>query len=365
MNVDYLELENFITNTLKKCKIVKTKIQNEARKNWINKEIINEINQRNMLWTEIKKNPNDESLRSDFIYRRNFVSKLIQETKDTYHYNQFIKYVNKPKKMWNLINTLANNNTKRNCAPSKLLVNSITVTDPKEICNTFNTYFATIGPKLADEIIQIFGNPSAALPSKPTDTVGLTTFDQCTTLEISKIIDNLNPLCSTGIDGINTKSIKCIKNLIVDSMCKCFNKLLNDGEFPNSLKIAKVSPIYKSGLTSEPGNYRPISVLPVISKILEKILHNRLEKYLKSINFITERQYGFRPRSNTLTATADLVTKIKYSIDSKNTVVGVFIDLKKAFDTVSHKLLLQKLEAINITGTALKMFDSYLTIESR
>lgn len=94
---------------------------------------------------------------------------------------------------------------------------------------------------------------------------------------------------------------------------------------------------------------------------MKKILYNRLEKYLDSINYIFERQYGFRPRSNTLTATIDLVTKIKSNIDRKNIALGIFIDLKKAFDTVSHALLLKKLECIGINGTALRMFRSYLT----
>lgn len=91
--------------------------------------------------------------------------------------------------------------------------------------------------------------------------------------------------------------------------------------------MAKVSPIYKFGFNIDQGNYHPISVLPVISKILEKVLHCRLEKYFKSINSIIERQHGFRTKSN-VTATADHVTKMKYNIDRKNIILSIFIDLK-------------------------------------
>lgn len=144
-------------------------------------------------------------------------------------------------------------------------------------------------------------------------------------------------------------------------MANCFNKLMSDGVFPDSLKIAKVTPIYKSGTKTDPGNYRPISVLPVISKIFEKILHKRLLNYLNSFDFLTERQYGFRAKNNTTAATIDLIAKVRDNIDRKNVALGVFIDLKKAFDTVSHKLLLEKLENIGIKGNALQIFKSYLT----
>lgn len=91
-------------------------------------------------------------------------------------------------------------------------------------------------------------------------------------------------------------------------MTRCINKCLETGHFPDSLKIARVSPIFKSGSTLDAGNYRPISVLPIISKIFEKIIYNRLEHYLDSINFISDKQYGFRPKSNTLSACIDLIT---------------------------------------------------------
>lgn len=146
-----------------------------------------------------------------------------------------------------------------------------------------------------------------------------------------------------------------------DELTHCLNLCISNGNFPASMKIAKVTPIFKSGNKENPGDYRPVSVLPVTSKILERILHTRLASYLDSTNFLYERQYGFRPKSNTLSATIDLTTQIKLSIDGKNIVLGIFIDLKKAFDTVSHSILLKKLKGNGVTGTAYEMFQSYLT----
>lgn len=160
-----------------------------------------------------------------------------------------------------------------------------------------------------------------------------------TEMEVIKIINAMDSNTSSGIDGITVKDIKCIKNLILKILTKCMNKCLKDGIFPDTLKIAIVTPIFKSCSKADPGNYRPISVLPVTSKILEKLIYIRLNSYLNKINFFFEQQYGFRSKCNTTSATVDLVTKIKTAIDNKQIALGIFIDLKKAFDTVSQNIL--------------------------
>lgn len=189
----------------------------------------------------------------------------------------------------------------------------------------------------------------------------LSRLEPTTADEISKIIDSLDCNTASGIDRISTKALKCVKNLILIELTECVNKCLERGTFPNNLKVAKVSPIFKSGSKSDPGNYRPISVLPIVSKVFERILYNQLEAFLDAKKIIYSKQYGFRRTSNTLSATIDLITKLKINIDQKNIGLGVFVDLKKAFDTVSHDLLLVKLEALGITGIALKIFKSYLS----
>lgn len=358
---DFTKLEKRIKKLTIDHKVIKTKIVNEPQKEWIDRNIIAEINERNQMWTELKKNPDDENLKKEFDTKRKQVINLIRETKKSYYEKEFEKHSGTPTKLWNMLNALANNKLKQRSVPSKLIVNSVEVSDSNEMCKIFNNFFATIGTCLANEIPTSFhDNYIHALPKPTLRYSQMNYFEPCTEKEILTIINNLDSNSSVGVDGISTKVIKCVKELIKNRLTISFNKLLNDGSFPDSLKIAKVTPIYKSGTRTDPGNYRPISVLPILSKIFEKVIHTRLLNYLNSINFFFDRQYGFRPKSNTLTATIDLVTKIKHSIDNKNIVLGVFIDLKKAFDTVSHKLLLKKLEVIGIVGKALKMFESYL-----
>lgn len=358
--IDYNALEEIILNCTARSTINKTKLINPPLQDWINKDIIHDINERNTLWYNYKKNKSDKNLEIKFKEVRARVNEIIQKTKKTYYLNYFKNHMKKPKKMWKAINNLSRNKIKDMVGPRKLVVNTNTiVTDEKEICECFNSYFSTIGSVLANAIPNLQATNQHYKAPNISEATNLTNFEPATTDEIRKIIEQLDTNTSCGIDGISTKSVKCIQNLIVTPLTNCINDCLARGVFPDSLKIAKVTPIHKSGDKSDPCNYRPISVLPVISKIFEKVIYTRIEKYLDTRKILYKKQYGFRPRSNTLSASIDLVTKIKNKIDEKQIVLGIFIDLKKAFDTISHKIMLEKLLEIGITGRAHDILSSY------
>ncbi|XP_045484966.1 uncharacterized protein LOC123689371 [Pieris rapae] len=244
--LDYSLLEETIKDCVRKCKQVKKKILNPPQKDWINGEAINAINYRNQLWAELKKDPTNIVVQAQYTTARDEVKRRIKETKDNYFSNEFVKYANNPKKMWSLINKLASNKLNKDCTPSKLIIDTKELTQTTDICAAFNTYFSTIGLKLANEIpTQFHTNFTLALPQSLN--AELSNFSPCTILEITNIIKTIDTNCSTGIDGINTKTIKCIINDLSEYLSVCFNKLLHKGEFPDSLKKAKVTPIYKSG----------------------------------------------------------------------------------------------------------------------
>lgn len=363
---EYQILQNFIKEIINTNTKMKIKILNLPQSDWINKTIINGINRRNQLWYQLKKDSNNEDLKARFKAERNKVTRDILSAKRNYYLDAFKKCCSKPKKTWKLINTLTANKLNYKCEPPKICTPQGNLTDGNLICEYFNNFFANVGTILANKIApQYHDNLTSTIPTKFIKNVSLSKLDPTSPDEVEKIIDSLDTNTSSGIDGISTKVVKCLKKVIAGELSQCINKSLDDANFPDSLKMAKVSPIFKSGTKSDVNNYRPISVLPVMSKIYEKIIYDRLSKHLTSIDFLSVCQYGFRAKSNTISATTDLVTSIKSNIDSKNIVLGVFIDLKKAFDTVSHTLLLKKLHSIGVTGTAYGIFESYLANRSQ
>ena len=135
---------------------------------------------------------------------------------------------------------------------------------------------------------------------------------------------------------------------------------ISTGVFPDSLKLAKVTPIFKADDRTLPSNYRPISVLPIFSKILEKIMHNRLVSFLDKHNILSNHQYGFREKHSTFMALISLIDKVTEEMENKYLTLGIFIDLSKAFDTINHDIMLYKLQHYGINGVLSKWFNSYL-----
>ena len=166
---------------------------------------------------------------------------------------------------------------------------------------------------------------------------------------------------SIGPHSIPIQFLKIVADIVAIPLCRIINYSFTQGIFPDMLKIAKVIALFKAGSTEELNNYRPISLLPVFDKIIEKLMHRQLYTFLDEHDILFKNQFGFRKKCSTAHSLIEITEKIKESIDSGKFGCGIFIDLKKAFDTVNHKILLQKLEHYGIRGTILKWFESYLS----
>ena len=153
--------------------------------------------------------------------------------------------------------------------------------------------------------------------------------------------------------------IKIASNLLSTPLTNLFNESIESGIVPDIFKISKVTPVFKTGTVTDPGNYRPIAVLSPFAKILERLVYNQLSHFLEKENILFKHQFGFRINYSTEQAIVELTDNLKMKIDSNEAICSIFLDLSKAFDTVKHQILLQKLYRYRIHGVSLQWFKSY------
>ena len=264
---------------------------------------------------------------------------------------------NNGKKTWETISEiLKNKNKKTKVTDTFITSNGVPCTDNTDIANNFNIYFSTVGNTLAANLPQTDNDPIELIESNPDNFFCIPT----TPAEINNIILHSKSNKSTGFDNIDSYIVKQIAPQIVNQLANIFNKSFLTGIVPSKLKIAKVIPLYKTTDPALFSNYRPISLLPFFSKILERLMHNRLYNFLTEHNILYMNQFGFRKNYSTFLALMDLVDSISKNIDEGNYSIGIFLDLSKAFDTINHTILLDKLCRYGIRGVTLNWFKHYL-----
>ena len=178
--------------------------------------------------------------------------------------------------------------------------------------------------------------------------------------EIESVISKLDTSKSVGPNSIPNQLIQSISKSISIPLANIFNSSFKIGIFPEFLKISTIIPIYKKDSKLKVANYRPISLLSNINKILEKLMFQRLYTFLEKNKCIYDLQFGFRQNHSTNHALLSMTQEIKDTIEKGNLAIGVFVDFQKAFDTVNHQILLRKLQHYGIRGTSNAWFESYL-----
>lgn len=261
------------------------------------------------------------------------------------------------KKTWQIIKEVIGNKKTVSSFPKRLISNGEEITDAKTIAEIFNKFFVNVGPKLASAIPNTQRKFDAYINRNQENMKQETLTDK----ELTDAFLSLKINKSPGYDDISSNVVKNCQDQLFEPLKHIFSISLKEGIFPQQLKIARVSPIFKTGDDSLLTNFRPISVLPCFSKLLERIMYNRLYKFLLEHNILYEKQFGFQHAHATEHAIVQLVDQILQSFNENKYTIGVFIDLSKAFDTVDHEILIKKLESYGIRNLSLNWFRSYLS----
>ena len=337
--------------------LTKTRVspKNTPRKPWMTYGLVKSCRRKERLYKQFIKRPTHLSKRKYTRYR-NKLNTVLHKAEQNYYAIKFDTYKSDIKQTWSVIRQALNKNSME-IVTDAFKINNCTITDKTIIVNKFNDYFVNIGPSLASKIPNSTANYATYLSGNYKNSFALL---PTTEEEVISTVNKMIPKCSYSFDEVSVDIMKQSIHIIAKPLANIIIESFSAGIFPDQLKIAKVRPIFKSGDKSEFSNYRPISVLPSFSKIFEKLMYNRLINYLLKHSILCENQYGFRPKHSTLLAITEMTEKITEALDNKQFAIGVFIDLSKAFDTLDHYILLDKLKHYGIRGTALNWFESYL-----
>jgi len=331
--------------------------KNIIRDPWITPALLVSSKKRTKLYKQcILKDKSDE-LYCKYVKYRNVFNKMKRLSKSQYYSNLLRKYRDDIRKTWKVLNSIIGSNNDKSNISNSFLIDGVSETNCNKITNGFCNYFTNIGKVLADNIPNSTVNFDHYLTNSNLNSIYFSPTDPN---EIVKILDAMKGKMSCGHDKLNSQFLKLVKHEISVPLAILINRSMNEGIVPDILKLAKVIPIYKSKDKQQFSNYRPISLLPSVSKVLEKIIHKRVYKFLSKNDMLYAKQFGFRSNHSTINAVQELIYDTLNSFEKQKFSLSAFLDLSKAFDTIDHSILLNKLNHYGIRGVALEWFRSYL-----
>jgi Reverse transcriptase (RNA-dependent DNA polymerase)/Endonuclease/Exonuclease/phosphatase family len=339
-------------------KVVKFNRNKHCIEPWMSRGLLTSRKEKIRLLKLSVKNPNVVNIDKFKLYR-NLYNKLIKAAKKMYYEKQFIKHQSNLKKTWSLIHEAIKKTCSKSEVFNEITVNNSVINDPLTMANSFNDFFTSVASKIADDILPTDRPPDLVelQPDSPLFKFGN---EPVTSDEIIECFKTLQKKKTPDATGLSVQFVSKFAMTISNPLKHIFNLSLSSGEIPVQFKIAKVIPIFKSGDKSLMDNYRPISLLNVFSKVLEKLVHNRLTIFLENNKLISNSQYGFRKNHSTIHPLVKFLNFITEAFNNKEHCLAIFCDMRKAFDTVDHDILLTKLHNLGIQGTELNWFKNYL-----
>ena len=323
---------------------------------WVNEVLLNAISERDYLKKIAARSERGSIEWQRYTKKRNSVIKLNNRLKKEYYQKTIDDNKTQSRKLWKTLQNLVPGSKSNNVTPHSLTHENKEISNKKEMATIFNKFFATVGSKLG-ETFNFSGTDHIAVPVNENQF----NFSRVNLYTVQKIISQLDNNKATGLDGINVRALKFGSPILSFYLAHLFNLSLSTSSVPKCWKRKRVTPVFKKGDSDDVNNYRPISILPITMKIFEKVVHSQVSDFLDSSNILSRSQSGFRNRYSTDTAVICVSDFILEELGKGKYVGAVLVDLKKAFDTVDHKILLKKLFCYGIRDTCFDWFKSYLS----
>ena len=356
MDCVHTQLSDIIDRCIpyKERRINRKQLRREA---WLTASIKLSIDRNKKLYAKMLKG---ECTKSKYSNYNKVLRKTIRLAKVQFYQNMCSEYKTQTKKLWGLINEISGKHSNKTGLIDYLKIDSVNEYSAKRISDHFAKYFAGVGKEFAEKIPKATQSITAYLKLLQSNKSSLFLEPTCKK-EVKRIVSTLPAKTSSGHDNISNILLKEIIDPLANILVDIFNKSMATGIFPLIMKLAEVVPLYKSKEHYLENNYRPISLLMTISKILEKIMYTRVYSFLQNTGQIYNNQYGFRANHSCEHAVGQLVGSVVKGLENKHNVACVMLDLSKAFHTIDHSILLSKLELYGVRGQPLAWFQSYLT----
>lgn len=344
----YEELHNILKPIYVDCfPFVRLKLNPKIRKPWITPELAAKIQQKNTMFSTFVKNKDPDALKKFRTYR-NRLDKELKKVRKQHFNNLFASVSGCTDALWRNLNSLLNYNVKKESV-REIKSNGIELSG-QALANAFNNHIVNTAHQVtvSNDLYNVYYNSSSVF------------LDPVSEAEVTGVIKSLSNSSAIDIYGMQVKPLKHVISFLAPCISYVFNLCLEQAVFPYQMQVARVKVLYKKGDKNDMGNYRPVSILPVLSKAFEKIILERFSKFEQKHNIIIDCQYGFRKNFSTESA---LLTQKEYILDNiekGNVVLGIFIDFSRAFDLINHELLIKKLERYGFRGMAASLIRSYL-----
>ena len=334
----------------------------DAIEPFMSSDLLKSRNNKLSLHSKKVKHPSPENIENYHKYR-NIYNKLIRAAKKLYYKRALLQNKSDLRKTWSILKEAMNKGNKKSISIEKLIFDGKICEKTNDISENFNQYFTSIPHKVASEINTIFSNPIDNVPHLNTNF----NLDNVTSSQITDIVKGMVTKKSCDMFEVSNFLLKKIIHVISMPLCHIFNLSINHGKVPTKLKNAKVVPIFKLKNSSSsdrcvPKNYRPVSLLPIFSKILEKVVAKQLISYIEENDILYKHQYGFQSKKSTMHPLVHFLNELGKAKNDNMISIGVFCDISRGFDTLCPSIMAKKLEKMGIRHKELEWFKSYLCL---